>query len=294
MKAFLLLSFFIACLSVQGQNSPPTLSGHSQVVPYGQLACIDIETSDADGDSVFIGLVTQIPQSIFTQNNSFKKFASGQICVTPARGIHSDYLLNTTVVYATDRKDTTYRTFWIEIPRYPNTVRPHIEKQNFSTFKIDVKGDRMEPWEDYKGLKYQSKVFDKNNNLLLTDTNQVFTFTASSYEVYVLYVVYKTSIPMVYVTRDTLYPDMNVGIDNAENTGFSIYPNPATNTLYLQSLPQQAITMQVYDITGKQTKIAIHNNTADISQLSNGLYYVVLTGKEGAVLAKQRFIKSSR
>lgn len=292
MKAFLLLSFLIACIAAQGQNSPPVLYGHSQVVPYGQLACIDIETSDADGDSVFIGLVTQIPQSIFTRSNSFKKFASGQICVTPARGIHSDYLLNTTVVYATDRKDTTYRTFWIEIPRYPNTVRPVIEKQNFNTFKIDVKGDNTEHWGDYKGLKYQSKVFDMNENLLLTDTNQVFTFTSPSYGVYILYVVYKTSMPMIYVTKDTLYPDMNVGVNGIENTAFSIYPNPATNTLYLQNLPQQIVTILVYDITGKQTEIAVHNNTADISQLSDGLYQVVLYGKEGEVLAQQRFIKS--
>lgn len=290
MKAFILLSFFIAALSAQAQNKAPKITAQNQTGSYGQQVCLDITTTDEDNDSVVVWWDKGI-SGTFTSNNHIVRFASGQVCATLTRGTQSvgD---NFFTVFASDGKDTTTKICNILVRDYPYKVHPVIVKKTYNTFEIDVKGDINEPWNNYIGLTYQSKILDEADNVILTDTNRVFTFTAPTYQKYRVYTTYKTATPDAYASVDTLYPDMNVGIDNAENAGFSIYPNPAVDALYLQNLPQQVVTLQVYDITGKQTKIAIHNNTADISQLSNGLYYIVLTGKEGAVLAQQRFIKS--
>lgn len=292
MKAFILLSFFIACLSVQGQNNLPKITAQNQTGSYGVQVCLDITTTDIDNDTVVIWWDKGI-LGTFTSNSHTVRFASGQVCATLTRGTQpvGD---NFFTVFASDGKDTTTKICNILVRDYPYKVHPIITKLSYNTFEIDVKGDVNEPWNNYIGLTYQSKVLDETDNVILTDTNRVFTFTAPAYQKYRVYTTYKTATPDAYGSVDTLYPDMNVGINSIENAGVSIYPNPATNMLYLQNLPQQVVTMLVYDITGKQTEIAINNNTADISQLSNGLFQVVLYGKEGEVLARQRFIKSSR
>lgn len=77
----------------------------------------------------------------------------------------------------------------------------------------------------------------------------------------------------------------------AENTltGIKLYPNPASNTLYISS--KQAANYVVYDVVGKQMLSGNTTGTSgiDIANLSNGLYFVRLTanGKQGVF----KFIK---
>lgn len=290
MKALILLSFFIAALSAQAQNKAPKIIAQDQVGSYGNQVCIDITTTDEDNDSVVIWWNKGV-SGYFINNNNATRFASGQVCAMLKRGVQpvGD---NFFTIFASDGKDTTTKICNILVRDYPYKVHPVIVKKTYNTFEIDVMGDINEPWNNYIGLTYQSKILDEADNVIHTDTNRVFTFTAPAYQKYRLYTTYKTSTPDLYSSLDTLYPDMNVGINGVENAGFSIYPNPATHTLYLQNLPQDVAAIQAYDIIGKQTEVTITNNAVDISQLDNGLYQIVLVGKDGEVLAKQRFIKS--
>ena len=289
----ILLFIAVFCLSFtsNAQNTPPTIKARSAITFYGQQVCIDIETEDADGDTTILGITTQIPQSQFIHTNSYKKLATGSICFYAMRGVHSDQVPNTSVIFATDRKDTTYKTISVTIPRYPHTVRPVIEKINYNTFKIDVKGDKSEPWGDYKGLTFQSKIFDMDNKLLLTDTNQVFTFTAPTYEKYIFYVSYLTSFPALYVTKDTLYPDMNVSTHSLQKNSFSIYPNPTTGKVFIENLPEQTETITVFDVLGKVMKrLKTTSNTLSIENLPNGIYWVEVKTLEH-ILGRQKIIK---
>lgn len=292
MRSILLfIAVFSLSFTSNAQNTSPTLKGRSIVTLYGQQVCIDLETFDADGDTVYIGSNTQIPQGIFTHTNSAKKFATGTFCVTIERNTHSHHLPYTMVFYATDKIDTTYRSFTLTISNSPYNVRPVIEKINYNTFKIDVKGDKSEPWGDYKGLTFQSKIFDMDNKLLLTDTNQVFTFTAPTYEKYIFYVSYRTSHPMLHVTKDTLYPDMNVSTHSLQKNSFSIYPNPTTGKVFIENLPEQTETITVFDVLGKVMKrLKTTSNTLSIENLPNGIYWVEVKTLEG-VLGRQKIIK---
>lgn len=291
MKTLLLIFSLIFYVEISAQNNPPTIKAQSQHALYGLQVCIDIETEDNDGDSVFIGFITKIPQSIFTQTNSFKKFATGSVCLTTTRGTHSDQQPNAMVIYATDKKDTTFKTVSVTIPRYPHTVRPVIEKLNYNTFKIDVKGDKNEPWEDYRGLKHEIRIFDSDNNLLLKDTNQVYTFTAPTYEKYILYVVYTTSTPALHATRDTLYPDMNVSTHSLSYQNLKVYPNPTTGTVFIENLPQDVETIVVNDVLGKELKQLQHTKSFTIENLPTGIYWVEFRNSQG-VLARKKLIKT--
>ncbi len=72
------------------------------------------------------------------------------------------------------------------------------------------------------------------------------------------------------------------------NTELSIYPNPVKNILSIQSTKNLTKSYKIFDATGKLiSKGKITNNTIDISNLSDGVYY--LTFKDEAKLLK--FVK---
>ncbi len=62
----------------------------------------------------------------------------------------------------------------------------------------------------------------------------------------------------------------------------SVYPNPATEEIYLTDLVEDNMILKVYDVEGKkvlETEI-IENQKIDISTLSKGIYNLEITGKE--------------
>lgn len=72
---------------------------------------------------------------------------------------------------------------------------------------------------------------------------------------------------------ETNYP---VSINNLEHPSFSVYPNPATSTITIEGAESNDAT--IYDMNGRavmQTK----GNTADVSTLATGMYYLRLQGK---------------
>lgn len=81
--------------------------------------------------------------------------------------------------------------------------------------------------------------------------------------------------------------DANLGLDDYSSTAFSIYPNPATDYLTIESntLSSGFAQAYVYDMGGKQliSKQLENNtvNTLDIAGLSSGLYVLALTDENG-------------
>jgi hypothetical protein len=85
-------------------------------------------------------------------------------------------------------------------------------------------------------------------------------------------------------------PSIYVGIEKTNLlTSFSIYPNPATNSLYF-AIKSSIVMVEVFDLNGKLllTK-KLKNNELDISSLSKGLYFIKVITAEGSEVRK--FIK---
>ena len=71
---------------------------------------------------------------------------------------------------------------------------------------------------------------------------------------------------------------------------FTVYPNPAANTLTISTQVQQIKNMSILDMSGKQLKIYPSTDpTLDISGLQSGMYILQLNTADG--IAHTRFIK---
>ena len=81
----------------------------------------------------------------------------------------------------------------------------------------------------------------------------------------------------------------DVGIEGLINNKLSIYPNPVVNILNFENNING--TVQIVDITGKTVYNSIMNsNKLDASQLSPGVYYLVLKEKNG-IFSAGKFVK---
>lgn len=83
-----------------------------------------------------------------------------------------------------------------------------------------------------------------------------------------------------------------LSVNQFETTAFSMYPNP-TNVGFVNitSNQSEAMTVQVYDILGKQVKNqTVANNRLDVSDLVSGIYIVKLT-QNGASTTKKLVIR---
>ena len=79
------------------------------------------------------------------------------------------------------------------------------------------------------------------------------------------------------------------GVDDITSFNFSIFPNPAVNNINI-STTESIEKIHIYSMQGTLVKETNHNKTIDISNLSNGLYFMEInTEKEKSI---QKFIKN--
>ncbi|GAK91373.1 hypothetical protein JCM19297_872 [Nonlabens ulvanivorans] len=72
---------------------------------------------------------------------------------------------------------------------------------------------------------------------------------------------------------------MSLSINEVSQTPFSIYPNPASDTISIYGGASQfdTISYQLYSITGQLVQNGIYNNdSVDVSELNSGLYLLQL------------------
>lgn len=73
-------------------------------------------------------------------------------------------------------------------------------------------------------------------------------------------------------------------------TGFSIYPNPISNELNLNSIHDYNLQeSSIFDITGKQVLIINDQKSIDVSKLNPGLYFIKIKTDQGEF--SKKFIK---
>ncbi len=78
-----------------------------------------------------------------------------------------------------------------------------------------------------------------------------------------------------------------------ENSEVSVYPNPATNNIYVDyTNTNKPVQAAIYSVSGKLVKVAMLGNThsaIDVQDLSNGMYYIQLNNED--INTTQKFIK---
>ena len=75
--------------------------------------------------------------------------------------------------------------------------------------------------------------------------------------------------------------------ENAENT-LRLYPNPASNVLYLESQIESG-QVSIFDLTGRKVYQGEYQTTIPVNQLTDGMYFLSVTTNEGQVI-NQKFL----
>jgi Secretion system C-terminal sorting domain len=72
--------------------------------------------------------------------------------------------------------------------------------------------------------------------------------------------------------------DYSISAENLDVISLEVYPNPASDRIYIRSNINSPTLVKIYDATGADVleKLVQDNNPIDISNLSNGLYQVIL------------------
>lgn len=84
----------------------------------------------------------------------------------------------------------------------------------------------------------------------------------------------------------------STGINENTKYEFSVYPNPATDELFIKNPLTQIATMQVYDVAGKKVtelNIGLNTTRTNISMYSPGVYLYTLTGNNSEILHTGKF-----
>jgi hypothetical protein len=95
-------------------------------------------------------------------------------------------------------------------------------------------------------------------------------------------------------TSDTLF--CSIGMNELTNNNyFTLYPNPATSTLTIQTDNPSPITdchLQIHNAQGQfvfHSSFDVHHSTFDISSFSNGIYFLTLSNGEQTL--SRKFVK---
>jgi hypothetical protein len=174
---------------------------------------------------------------------------------------------------------------------YPDTTQPlHYIAENNATGTAPL--DYLWAWGDgtTDNTAYPSHTYDISGTyticLTVTDANGCSDTYCNDY-------AFKTASPIAYVQ----VVDGLTGIEDNALNSFSIYPNPAANTVTVElqnSLTSGESIYQLQDVTGKLMLSGTINATKfnlDVSALSKGVYFLSLQTNDGRATKKIEVVK---
>jgi hypothetical protein len=71
-------------------------------------------------------------------------------------------------------------------------------------------------------------------------------------------------------------------LEKTEIPNFTLYPNPARESLYINNAPTNILTIYAIDQTGKTVPLTMNDNIIDLSNLSNGIHVILITSTTGS------------
>lgn len=95
------------------------------------------------------------------------------------------------------------------------------------------------------------------------------------------------------VQFDDLAFVMPTGINENKKYTFAVYPNPASEELFIRNPITKTSTMQIYDVTGKKVSeinIGMNTTKTDVSALSSGMYLYHFIDEKLNILQTGKFV----
>ena len=87
-----------------------------------------------------------------------------------------------------------------------------------------------------------------------------------------------------------IYNTFLLNTDNQNLSGFTIYPNPVSDLLFISSETAVIEKIAIYNLSGQLVlEPTVVDNSMDVSSLQQGIYFLEITSKNGKTF--QKFIK---
>ncbi|MFH1050340.1 MAG: T9SS type A sorting domain-containing protein [bacterium] len=80
----------------------------------------------------------------------------------------------------------------------------------------------------------------------------------------------------IYYKRNPTGNVVSVEDNKSLNNLFNIYPNPATDDIYIQNTENQTGNIEIYNVLGNKVLISEFKEKVDVSKLPEGMYYLVI------------------
>lgn len=75
---------------------------------------------------------------------------------------------------------------------------------------------------------------------------------------------------------------------NLQENELTFFPNPTKEIIHFN---KPVADIQIYDVSGKQMNIILHENEVDVSKLTTGIYLLKIFDTDGKLSASKKFIK---
>lgn len=199
-----------------------------------------------------------------------------------------------------DYAEGTPNTAHIKYPGEPMTLLSDILGNPDASFFIRVntmqdgagKSDKtVMGYNIYKGITSEIPAapyaWEAMNTEPITDlsfTDENWTGTSSDTYTFAVEAIYEEGLAEFSFSN---FIDLIIGVNTEENTSYKIYPNPATNDLYLDQI--DAEQLMIYNILGElvySEDNVMSNTKIDISHLENGNYIIVIHQSGGRAIEK--------
>lgn len=103
------------------------------------------------------------------------------------------------------------------------------------------------------------------------------------------YIYFDLNAPVVTNTTVNTVNVTGIKDINGVEPSLSLYPNPASNVLHINTNAMHPQWLTFYDASGRKVKEQAYTNTIDVSPLESGVYLVELKSEEGTV--RRRFVR---
>jgi hypothetical protein len=133
---------------------------------------------------------------------------------------------------------------------------------------------------------YQSYTWYKDGTLLTGAVGSTFEPTISG--------IYAVVVTNAQGCTDSAFININVtGINEAyKDLKVLIYPNPATDVIYIES--DIALQSTVFDLSGRTLLTTKRSKTIDVSMLKAGIYFIKLVNDNSDIVAIKKVVKTGQ
>ncbi len=128
-----------------------------------------------------------------------------------------------------------------------------------------------------------------NNCVIASNFGYPINATITPVTSYTLGAVNVTVTPSAFSVNQNFCTVVGLENNSTDRSGIEIYPNPANDKLYISEKNYAVNSIEVFDVNGRNIKSVEKLSSIDVSNLSNGIYFIRIKTDKGEF--NKKFVK---